>query len=214
MNKVILISDRFFLAFAGPCGSGKTDLMFNMLEGRSFYPAFPKTYYFYKQFQDTFTAMQQNIPPIEFIKFSGLDITKKLSDCLLVYDDSCEEIFSDKEFLKIATSGRKNYKKELQQFESQLRQLCGKSFDALHRSKLFQKTRGCSLIRVIARPCTEFLQKSAYWGTCADSSQLFYNWTTPSFANIKRAVHEKQVKTTIASTENFTRRATRSGHTA
>ena len=35
-----------------------------------------------------------------------MDITKKLSDCLLVYDDSCEEIFNDKEFVKIATSGR------------------------------------------------------------------------------------------------------------
>ena len=35
-----------------------------------------------------------------------MDITKKLSDCLLVYDDSCEEIFNNKEFVKIATSGR------------------------------------------------------------------------------------------------------------
>ena len=50
--------------------------------------------------------MQCKIPQLEFIKFSGLDITKKLSNCLLVYDDSCDEIFNDKEFVKIATSGR------------------------------------------------------------------------------------------------------------
>ena len=35
-----------------------------------------------------------------------MDITKKLSNCHFVYDDSCEEIFNDKEFVKIATSGR------------------------------------------------------------------------------------------------------------
>ena len=50
--------------------------------------------------------MQRVIPGIEFLKYSGFDITKKLSHCLLIYDDSCEEIFNDKEFVKIATSGR------------------------------------------------------------------------------------------------------------
>ena len=50
--------------------------------------------------------MQQVIPGIEFLKYSGFDITKNLSHCLLIYDDSCEEIFNDKEFVKIATSGR------------------------------------------------------------------------------------------------------------
>ena len=105
MNKVILINNRIFMVVVGPSGSGKTDLIFNMLQGRSFYPAFPKIYYFYKEFQDTFIATQRKIPHIEFIKYSGLDITKKFSDCLLIYDDSCEEIFN-KEFVKIATRAR------------------------------------------------------------------------------------------------------------
>ena len=47
------------MAVVGPSGSGKTDLIFNMLQGRSFYPAFLKIYCFYKEFQDTFTAIQQ-----------------------------------------------------------------------------------------------------------------------------------------------------------
>ena len=50
--------------------------------------------------------MQRVIPGIEFLKYSGFDITKNLSHCLLIYDDSCEEIFNDKEILKIVTSGR------------------------------------------------------------------------------------------------------------
>ena len=35
-----------------------------------------------------------------------MEITKNLSNCLLIFDDSCEEIFNDKEFVKTATSGR------------------------------------------------------------------------------------------------------------
>ena len=50
--------------------------------------------------------MQRVIPGIEFLKYSVFDITKNLSHCLLIYDDSCEEIFNDKEFVKLATSGR------------------------------------------------------------------------------------------------------------
>ena len=52
-------------------------------------------------------------------------------------------------------------KKELQQFEPQLRQLSEKYFSSLERSKLFQTTRGPSLIQLIARPCLEYLQKNA-----------------------------------------------------
>ena len=50
--------------------------------------------------------MQRKIPQIEFIKYSGLDTTKKFSECLLVYEDSCDKILKDKEFVKIAMSGR------------------------------------------------------------------------------------------------------------
>ena len=52
-------------------------------------------------------------------------------------------------------------KKELQQFEPQLRQLSEKFFSALVRNKLFQTTRGHSLIQLIARPCLEYLQKNS-----------------------------------------------------
>ena len=94
------------MSIVGPSGCGKTKILFRMLNGSTFYPRFEIIYYFYKEFQPLFKDMQQVIPGIEFLKYSGFDITKKLSHCLLIYDNSCEEIFNDKEFVKIATSGR------------------------------------------------------------------------------------------------------------
>ena len=106
MNKVILTHDRIFMSIVGPSGSGKTELMFHMLQGNSFYPRFEKLYYFYKEFLPLFREMRGSIARIEFSKYSGLEITKILSNRLLIFDDSCEEISNDKEFVKIATSGR------------------------------------------------------------------------------------------------------------
>ena len=106
MNKVILTHDKVFMLIVGPSGCGKTELLFRMLKGSTFYPPFEKINYFYKEFQPLFKDMQRVLPGIEFLKYSGVDITKKLSHCLLIYDDSCEEIVNDKEFVKMATSGR------------------------------------------------------------------------------------------------------------
>ena len=43
---------------------------------------------------------------IEFKQFSGFELVSELENCLLVFDDSCEENFNDKEFSKLATAGR------------------------------------------------------------------------------------------------------------
>ena len=94
------------MSIVGPSGCGKTELLFRMLKGSTFYPRFEKIYYFFKEFQPLFKDMQRFIPGTQFLKYSGFDITEKLSHCLLIYDDSCEEIFNDREFVKIATSGR------------------------------------------------------------------------------------------------------------
>ena len=76
MNKIILTHDRVFMSIVGPSGCGKTELLFRMLKGSTFYPRFEKIYYFYKEFQPLFKDMQQVIPGIEFLKYSGFDITK------------------------------------------------------------------------------------------------------------------------------------------
>ena len=105
MNKIIFTNDRVFMALVGPSGSGKTQLVFQMLFGGTFYPQIQSTYYFYREYQPIFSKVEQLIN-IQFVQFSSFDITKDLNNCLLVFDDSCEEIYKDKEFVKIATSGR------------------------------------------------------------------------------------------------------------
>ena len=95
------------MLIVGPTVCGKTELLFFMLKGSTFYPRFEKIYYFYKEFRPFFRDMQRVIPGIEFITYSGFDITKNVLPCLLIYDDSCEEIFNDKGFVKLATSGRR-----------------------------------------------------------------------------------------------------------
>ena len=94
------------MSIVRPGGCGKSELVFHMLQGNSFYPRFEKSYYFYKEFQQLFREKQGSIAGIEFIKYSGLEMTKNLSNCLLIFDDSCEETFNDKEFVKTFTSGR------------------------------------------------------------------------------------------------------------
>ena len=45
MNKIIDTSTRLFLAVVGPSVSGKTELIFNFLKGRTFYLKFGKVFF-------------------------------------------------------------------------------------------------------------------------------------------------------------------------
>ena len=73
--------------------------------------------------------MQRVIPVIEFLKYSGFDITKNLSHCLLIYNDSYEEIFNDKEFVKIATSGRHRKLHVIYVMHNLFHQRCSRTID-------------------------------------------------------------------------------------
>ena len=105
MNKIISTSDRLFMAVCGPSGCGKTEIIFQMLLKNTFFPNFKSIYYFYQHDQPKFQTMERNLN-IYFTKFSGFEFISQLENCLLVFDDSCEEIFNDKEFSKLATAGR------------------------------------------------------------------------------------------------------------
>ena len=105
MNKIIFTNDRLFMSVVGPSGSGKTRLIFSMLASQTFYPKFEKIYYFYKEFQPIFKEMSEKLV-IEFVPCLDFQMIKELRECLLVFDDSCEEIYQEKEFVKLALAGR------------------------------------------------------------------------------------------------------------
>lgn len=93
------------MSVVGPGGSGKTRLIFSMLASKTFHPSFKKTFYFYKEYQPLFKEMAEKLK-IEFIPCLDFTMIKQLQDCLLVFDDSCEEIYQEKEFVKLAVAGR------------------------------------------------------------------------------------------------------------
>ena len=105
MNKIIFTTERVFMSVVGPSGSGKTRLIFSMLTSKTFYPRFGKIYYFYRDFQLEFKEVEKKMN-IEFINCLDFEMIKTLQDCLLIFDDSCEEIYQEKDFVKVAVSGR------------------------------------------------------------------------------------------------------------
>ena len=105
MSKIISTKDRLFMSVSGPSGSGKTDLIFQMLLKGTFYPSYNKIFCFnlqpkYRSF------VSHNKFDIEFIELSSFEIVNNLRDCLIVFDDTCEENFNEKDFVKLATAGR------------------------------------------------------------------------------------------------------------
>ena len=94
------------MAIVGPGGSGKTRLIYSMLASpTTFSPGIEKTYYFYKEYQPLFKEMNEKLG-IEFIPCLDFEMIKSLENCLLVFDDSCEEIYQENEFVKLAVAGR------------------------------------------------------------------------------------------------------------
>ena len=107
MNKVIDTSTRIFMAIVGPSGSGKTELILKLLMGNIFYPKFGTVLYLYKEMQPAFSEkVSSREVNVEFKKFDGFESVRKLENVLLVFDDSCEDIYNDKEFVRLATAGR------------------------------------------------------------------------------------------------------------
>ena len=107
MNKVIDTSTRIFMAIVGPSGSGKTELTLKLLMENTFYPKFGTVLYLYKEMQPAFSEkVSSREVNVEFMKFDGFESVRKLENVLLVFDDSCEDIYNDKEFVRLATAGR------------------------------------------------------------------------------------------------------------
>ena len=105
MKKIISTQDRVFMAVVGPSGCGKTEIIFKMLSGNTFYPKFNHIIFLYREMQQIYVKMEQKLGGI-FKKYANLEFLNNLENCLLIIDDSCEEIYNDKEFVKLATAGR------------------------------------------------------------------------------------------------------------
>ena len=109
MNKIISTNERIFISLVGPSGSGKSRLIFDWLQIGTFQPEFDKIYYFYQHYQSLYGSMQTKIKNIEFVQgvdFDKIENLPNIGKTLLIFDDSCEEISSSKQFVKIATAGR------------------------------------------------------------------------------------------------------------
>ena len=87
------------MSVSGPSGSGKTDLIFQTLLRGTFCPSDNKIFYFYLHDQPIYRSfVSQSKLDFEFIKLSSLEIVNNLRDSMIVFDDTCEEIFNEKDF--------------------------------------------------------------------------------------------------------------------
>ena len=110
MNKLISTKNRIFVSLLGPSDSGKTYLINEWLKVGTFQTKFDKICFFYQHPQSLYDIMQKKIDNLEFVQGVHFEFINSLKNngtkYLLIFDDSCEEIFNPKEFLDIATAGR------------------------------------------------------------------------------------------------------------
>ena len=108
MNKIISTKEPIFNSLVGPSGSGKFHPIHDWLIIGIFHPEFDKIYYFYQHYQSS--LMPKNIKNFHFIQGADFVFNQSLPNngtkYLLNFDNSCEEISSSKDFVKIATAGR------------------------------------------------------------------------------------------------------------
>ena len=106
MNKVIDTSSRVFMAIVGPSGSGKTELIFKLLTGKTFYPKFGTVLYLYKEMQPAFSEkVSSQEVNVKFMKFNEFESLRILENVLLVFNDSCEDIYNLQGICQISNSG-------------------------------------------------------------------------------------------------------------
>ena len=73
----------------------------------TFYPKIGTVLYLYKEIQPAFSEkVSSHEVNVKFMKFNGFESLRNLENVLLVFDDSCENIYDDKEFVRLATAGR------------------------------------------------------------------------------------------------------------
>ena len=75
--------------------------------GNTFYPKLGTVLYLYKEMQPAISEKVSSREVKEkFMKFNGFGSLGNLETVLLVFDDSCDDIYNVKEFVRLATAGR------------------------------------------------------------------------------------------------------------
>ena len=75
--------------------------------GNTFYSKLGTVLYLYKEMQPAISEKVSSREVKEkFMKFNGFGSLRNLETVLLVFDDSCEDIYNVKEFVRLATAGR------------------------------------------------------------------------------------------------------------
>ena len=111
MNQLISTKNRVFISLVGPSETGKLQLLSNWLKVGTFQAKFDKIYFFYQHSQPLYDVMQKEIENLEFVQGVNFESIGSLKNngtkYLLIFDDSCEEIYDSKTFVDIATAGRR-----------------------------------------------------------------------------------------------------------
>ena len=116
MNKRIRTNPHCFISIVGPCGSGKTRLVSDMLinQSRIFKPAFQKIIYLYQHYQKHFDSLLIDCiaekHTIEFHQGLNWEAIEKCEAqkmrTLVVIDDLYQQACEDDNFLNLVIAGR------------------------------------------------------------------------------------------------------------
>ena len=114
MNKIISTDPHCFLTVIGPCGSGKTHLVAQLLRQHRqiFQPNFEQFVYFYNHFQSIYEELRLSLGQQKFHLCQGVDrsfldkVTASNKPTLLIFADVYQNVSDTKKFLDLAISGR------------------------------------------------------------------------------------------------------------
>ena len=110
MNKLISLNVCVFFSLVGPSETKNSQFVYIWLKNATFQPEFDKTYFFDQHSLTSYNVMQNEIENLEFVQAVNFDITNLLkkngTKCLVIFDNSCEEICNSKVIVYLATAGR------------------------------------------------------------------------------------------------------------
>ena len=111
MNKLISTKNCVFISLVGPSDSGKTYLIHEWLKVGTFQPMFNKMFFAFQHLQPLYDVMQKEIDNLEFDQGENFEFINSLKNNgtkdLHISDDSTVKTCHSKEFVDIATAGRR-----------------------------------------------------------------------------------------------------------